>query len=501
MRLWLRPLASAQARVLPGTEGGLSPFWSPDSRHIAFFAANELKRIDVSGGAVQVIGRTSGNPGGGTWNDQQTILFGTSGNPVHSVPASGGTPQPTTTLQPGESSHLWPVFMPGGRHFVYLNFTGGLDSELRWRALDAPEMRVVRPMLSKPFYSSSGHLVFRLNGPIVAQPFDPVTGTVSGEPIPLTPNAMQVQSQTALALSSAGALAYRPGRIQALAQLSWLDRAGKILTTLGEAANYSNPSIDAASERAVVNTAGDVWVLDGRRGTTSRLTFDAAPDSDAIFSPDGRSIAFFSLRNPPGIYRKTSSGAGAEELIAATGPESYPRHWSPDRQFLLFDSGQTGGMWALPMAGDRKPFRYPQTQSKGSQFSSGYFSPDGKWVVYVSDLFTRPEIVVQDFPAAAAKFQVSVDGGSEPRWRPDGREIFYLAPDGRMMAVPVEITPTFRAGAAAPLFQTQLNALAIPARRYGLSADGRRFLMNVPVGSQTVPPITVLLNWQGMLRQ
>ena len=505
-RLWLRPLASADARVLAGTEGAYSPFWSPDSRTIAFFTLSELKRIDVSGGATQTICRTSGNPGGGSWSEQQVILFSASnGIGVRRVPATGGEPQPVTALQAGTIAHMWPVFMPDGRHFMYLSSTGRAeDSQLIWRTLDSSEEHVVRTMFSKAFYSHTGHLVFRLGGPIVAQLFDAARGTVSGPPVQVTSDTMQPGAQTALAVSSSGrVLAHRAGQSIPVAQLSWMDRDGKVLNTVGAAANYWNPAIDLAGERIVANTIDtyDVWLFDGRRGTTSRFTFDPAPDSDAIFSPDGRWVAFYSGRQPPGIYRKASSGGGADELVAATGPATYPRDWSLDGRFLLYDSGPGGSMWALPMEDDRKSFRYPASVPKGAQVTSGHFSADAKWVAYVSDETVRPEIFVQDFPRGAAKFQVSISGGSEPRWRRDGRELYFLGGDGQMMAVDVEMTPTFRLGVPRPLFQTRLNLLAAPARRYGVSGDGQRFLMNVPVGTDAVAPITVIMNWASGIKQ
>ena len=499
-RLWLRPLASADARVLAGTEGAFAPFWSPDSRTIAFFTLSELKRVDISGGGTQTICRMSGNPGGGTWSEQQVILFSVaSATGIRRVPATGGEPQAVTTLLAGASGHLWPAFMPDGRHFIYLSTTGRPeDGQLIWRALDSSEEHVVRSLFSKAFYSPTGHLLFRLDGPIVAQPFDAARGMVSGTPVQLAPETMQTGTQTALAVSSSGrVLANRAGQSAAVSQLSWVNRGGTVLSQVGPVNDYWNAAIDLAGERIVANTMNtpDVWLFDGARGTSSRLTFDPAADSDPIFSPDGRWVAFYSGRRPQGIYRKASNGAGADELVAATGPATYPRDWSLDGRFLLYDSGAGGSMWALPMEGDRKPFRYPAGAPKEAHVTSGHFSGDGKWVAYVSDETVRPEVFVQDFPAGAAKFQVSVAGGTEPRWRRDGRELYFLGADGRMMAVDVEMTPTFRLGVPRPLFQTRLNLLTPPARRYGVTADGSRFLMNVPVGTNAVAPITVIMNW------
>ena len=502
-RLWLRPLASADARVLASTEGATMPFWSPDSRAIAFFTSRELKRIDVAGGTSQTICKTSENPAGGTWSEQQVILFGVnnSGSGIRRVPATGGEAQPVTTPGSRGGKHLWPALMPDGRHFVYLSTTGRVeDSELIWRALDSSEEHVLRKMSSKAFYSNTGHLLFRLDGRIVAQRFDAARGTLAGSPVQVAEETAQTFTQTALAVSSSsGVLAHRAGQSSFVAQLSWIDRAGKTLSTVGSTGDYRNPSIDLAGERVVANMA-NLWLFDVRRGVTSRFTFDPATDSDPIFSPDGQWIAFYSDRQPMGLYRKASSGAGADELLAATGPGTYPRDWSLDGRFLLYDSGPGGAMWALPMSGDRKPFRYPPEAPNGGQLTSGHFSPDTTWVAYVSDESGRQEIFIQDFPAKGAKFQVSVVGGIEPRWRRDGRELYFVAGDGRMMAVDVEKAPTFRLGVPKPLFQTRLNMLGVPSRRYGVSADGQRFLMNVPVGADAVAPITVIMNWAAGLK-
>ena len=243
-------------------------------------------------------------------------------------------------------------------------------------------------------------------------------------------------------------------------------------------------------------------MLDTRRNTTSRLTFDAVQDSDGIFSPDGRWVAFYSARQGGGIYRKASGGAGADELVAATGLATYPRDWSSDGRFILYDNYRDPAngvdLWIVPVQGERKPFPYLSTPFNEQE---GYFSPDGRWIAYSSNETGRSEVFVQAFPVSGAKFQVSTAGGAEPRWRRDGRELYYLGSDGRMMAVNVEPQPEFRLGVPRVLFQTALMGLGIALRRYGVTADGRRFLMNVPVGDQEQAPITVTLNWTALLNR
>jgi len=504
-KLWIRSLASATARAMSGTEQASTPFWSPDSRKIAFFGQGVLKRIDVAGGAPQLIAKTATTTAmGGSWNDRDVILFARAGagTGILRVDAAGGEPQRVTTPG-GDENHGWPAFLPDGRHFIYLSSVAAWGiGELRWRDLDSNVEHAVRKVASKAFYSLTGHLLFRLDGPIVAQPFDGSRGKISGDAIQVAGNTWYGgYGRAAFALSPKGVLAHRGGEEGgAVAQLSWVDRQGKLLIQVGPAGDYRNPVVDAAGEHvaANVNKAGeeDVWVFDVKRGTTSRLTFDPAIDSDPVFSPDGRSVAFYSTRNPPGIYRKATNGAGADALVAQTGFQTWPRDWSSDGRFLLYM--KVADLWVVPMDGDRKPFPYLATPAREID---GHFSPDSHWVAYGSDETGRSEVFVQDFPAKGAKFQVSTAGGSEPRWRRDGRELFYLGGDGWLMSVNVDTKPEFKLDVPKPVFQTRLMNLPLgPQRRYGVSADGQRFLMNIPTGGETLSPITVIVNWQSVLK-
>jgi eukaryotic-like serine/threonine-protein kinase len=264
-------------------------------------------------------------PPGGTWNDENVILFSRRGSDgILRVAAGGGEPEKLMTADTAAGlTGLFPAFLPGGRHFLYLKIVGpsiAENSQLMWRALDSADERVVRNMYSKAFYSPTGHLLFSLGGPVVAQAFDASTGTVSGDPVQLVGDTVKEGASTSLAFSPAGVLAHRPGSASAVAQLSWLDRDGKVVATVGAAGDYLNAAIDRAGERVVANIFNprDVWLLDSRRGTTSRITSDPAIDSDPIFSPDGRWVVFYSARQPAGIYRKASTAR-------------VPRSWSRRR--------------------------------------------------------------------------------------------------------------------------------------------------------------------------
>jgi len=501
-RLWIRSLDSTSARGIPGTEQAANPFWAPDSRRVGFFAEGTLKQVDIDGGVPQVIAKTSGTvSAGATWNERDVILFTRAGAGVMRVTAGEGAPTAVTTLKPTELAHAWPLLLPDGRHFVYLRIGNTGRGDLVWRDLESGEERIVRPMSSKALYSPTGHLVFRDGGPVVAQRFDPATGAISGSAIQLAPATYSNgATKVALALSAAGVLAYRnfeSGTAQA--QLTWVDRNGKTLATVGPPADYRNLVVDRADAHALANTVidgQDIWMFDFKRATTSRLTFDAAVDSDPVFSPDGDVVAFYSTRNPIGIYRKASSGAGAEQLLAETGLQGWPRDWSPDGRFLLYQ--KVSDLWVVPLEGDRKPFPYLDEPARESD---GRFSPDGRWVVYGSDETGRNEVFLQDFPKKSAKFQVSTGGGSEGRWRRDGRELFYLAADGSLMSVDVTPAPAFALGVPRKLFDTQTMNLSFAAqRRVGVAPDGQRFLLNVPLAGIAIEPITVILNWQRVLK-
>ena len=509
-KLWIRPLGSVTPRVLAGTDGASAPFWSPDSRQVAFFSGSELRRVDVETGTIQLVFRTiPGTPWGGTWNNRNVIVLARGPAGVWRVSAGGGEPERIAESSGVQVSYRYPTFLPDGSRLLYVK-TRGADprapSGLMMRALDSAEETAVGPWTWKTLYAS-GYLLYRLNGSLVAQPFDPASGTTTGDPAPVGPEILSDgATDAAFTVSAAGLLAYRAGQGGAgSVRLSWADRDGKTVTPVSQAGNYSNPALDAVGQRAAVNFgasggASDVWVLDTRRNTSSRLTFDAAQDSDGIFSPEGRWVAFYSARQGGGIYRKASSGAGADELVAATGLATYPRDWSSDGRFILYanykDPANGTDLWIVPVQGERKPFAYLSTPFSEDQ---GYFSPDGRWIAYASDETGRSEVFVQAFPVSGSKFQVSTAGGTEPRWRRDGRELYYLGADGRMMAVDVEPQPEFRVGVPRALFQTALMGLGIASRRYGVTADGRRFLMNVPVGDQEQSPITVTLNWTALL--
>jgi len=519
-RLFLRALDDATSRVLAGTDGATSPFWSPDSHDIAFFTTTTLRRIAIQGGATQQICQTVGPfASGGSWNADNVILFsrGSTGNGLFRVAAGGGEPEAVTTVRaPGEVSHSAPLFLPDNRHFLYSKVMAGASletSQLIWRSLDSGEEHVVRQLFSKALYVLPGYLIFRLPGALLAQPFDASTGKVTGDPARIGPDVWasasgaEAPARAMATVAASGPLAYRAGGEGTWAALSWVDRSGAVLSRVADRADYSNPSTDASGTRVMANTVAadsgtaDLWLFDSRRDTASRFTFDPAMDSDAIFSPDGKSVVYYSARQPPGLYRKSSTGGGEETLLAATGAQTYPRDWTRDGRVIEFDRGNrpSTSIWFLPMEGATagKPFAFAPGPYYHAQ---GHFSPDGRWLAYVSGESGHDEIFVQDFPPAGAKMQVSSSGGIEPRWRADGRELYYIAGDGKLMVVTVDGGHDLRLSVAKPLFDTHFatGVLPFPMRRFAVAPAGDRFLINVPIERRQAP-ITVVTNWTSRL--
>jgi serine/threonine protein kinase len=506
LRLWLRLLDSVSAKPLTGTDGGFFPFWSPDNQSIGFFANGRLVRLDIDSGLVRTLADAP-NPEGGAWNRDGTILFAPNQTgPLFRVSTSGGKPEPVTKVAEQQAGHTFPVFLPDGHRFLFYVtgsrpgvYAGQFGSSTIQHVLDAD---------APAAYSSAGQLLFINQRTLFAQDFDPVKLVLSGSPSPV---AQQIIFDpiaaifAAVSASAAGPIIYRAGMAGGQRQFAWFDRSGKVIGAVGGPDNAipAGPSISPDGRRMalyrVASGNTDIWMLDLVRGLLTRFTFDSAVEGNPVWSPDGKYVAFNSNRSGVyDIYRKAASGTGNEELLLATPQNKAPLDWSPDGRFVLYRSpGVTTGfdLWALPVDGERKPFPVAQTNFEERD---GQFSPDGKWVAYQSNESGRTEIVVQPFPAPGSKLQVSTNGGAQVRWRHDGKELFYVAFDGRLMAVPIRIGvdgQSVETKPPVPLFATRIGgAIQGTARQqYDVSADGQRFLMNTVTEAAT-PPITVILN-------
>jgi serine/threonine protein kinase len=516
-RLWIRSLDAPVAQPLPGTEGAHHPFWSPDSHSIGFFAEGKLKRIDLGGAAPLVLSGNSacGCAFGGTWNVNGVIVFGGLESPLYRVSASGGEPVAITKVERPSESHLWPFFLPDGRHVLYMSGIAGRVTDVYVHTLGSTESRLLLHADSATAYGF-GYLFYLREGALVAHPFDAASQTLTGAPM-LVANQVGFQmnrSEAAYSVSAAGAIAYRPSRIQRR-QLVWVDRSGKELGTLGE---YEGSAVGTLEFEPHGNRAAfswtwtegntDIYLVEPDKGPARRFTLDPKADFDPVWSPDGKRIVFSSDRNGSyDLYQKLSTGAGPEEALLTSPVAKLPSDWSPDGQFLLYwqtDPKTKLDLWVLPMIGDRKPRPFVVAESDQLR---GRFAPNGKWVAYQSYESGRSEIYVQAFPGPGSQWLVSTNGGHSPRWARSGSELYYIAADGKLMAVSVRPNAdTFVAGTPTALFQTRLEfgrfngGCSYCTMEYDVAADGR-FLMTVLAEEASTLPINLILNWPAALKK
>jgi eukaryotic-like serine/threonine-protein kinase len=529
-RLWVRSLDSLGARPLPGSESPeFAPFfWSPDGKYIAFGSGGQLEKIDISGGPAQTICDVAAVVVGGSWNRDGVIIFGTSNGGLRRVSAGGGAATPLTTLDSSrkEIDHALPSFLPDGRHFIYLRQSAiPEDDGVYVGSLDAkPEEQDLKRLVATdwgPAYVprsafGMGQLLFLRAGTLMAQPFDDRRLELSGEPVAVAEHVGNFINGGFFSVSAADTLVYMTGSGTGASQLTWIDREGKVVGTAGQPSPYYTLALSPDGKRAAVTEYASpganlgLWVLDLSRGTSTRFTFGPSFDLDPVWSPDGGRIVFQSNRNGVyDIYQKLASGAKDEELLLEPGEAKLPRSWSRDGRFLLYELSDAKtkktDLWVLPLGGDKKPFPFLQADFNNLE---GLFSPDGRFVAYVSDESGRNEIYVRTFSAEAAaatldaggKWLVSTGGGVEPRWSRDGKELYYLAPEGKVMNVEIATNPEFRAGVPKALFQTPPSAISTSDSSWDLTPDGKRFLFAVPT-EQGAAPFTVVLNWRAGLKK
>ena len=505
-RLWVRPLESLAARTLAGTDGARMPFWSPDSKSIGFFADGKLKRVSAQGGPVQALADVDvAFQFGGTWNSDGVILYAPGfGRPIHRIPAGGGPSVPVTQMAVGMAFvHGAPFFLPDGRHFVFSKARSPTAHDIQLASLDSAEAVKLVDAESLAIYAS-GHLLYVKGGILMAHPFDADRLALTGDPIPVSGSTAFV-GDVSFSASVDGTLLYRPQSL--ISELVWLDRKGTRTGVAAPAAGYSDVELSKDGKRVAFTRWGvtgnqDVWVSDLERQITFRFTTQPPLNNVPIWSPDGRTIAFATARNGAlDIYQREVGSTGDDQAVLklAALPIVFPSDWSRDGHYLMYyrsDDKTQLDTWVLPLTGDRAPRKV-----LGSDFneSQGQFAPSGKWLAYVSDESSQQQVYVQAFPEPAQRVQVSTAGGTQPRWGPDGRELFYLSPDGRLMTVSVQAGDTFNADAPRPLFATRLNTRGL-RQTYAVSPDGQRFLLVLPtdVGVST---LTVVLNWPALLAQ
>ena len=516
VQLWLRSLASDAANPLEGTDGASHPFWSADSRVVGFFASGRLKKVEPGGGLpVTLCQATVGT--GGTWNHEGDILFTVLGVPqISRVSASGGMPEVALRAEPGQSDLHEPSFLPDGRRFLYLAmsakkdvggiYVGSIDGKLRQRVLEHDSNAIF--VAGGANDTSRGYLLFGREGGLVAQAFDASALRISGELTPIASRLGTVQGANIsyrrrnFTASADGLLIYDAHPDRQRSQMLWVGRDGKPLATLAQLDDVSVPFLSPDDSRIVVarkdltTNNNDLWLTDAVGNNPVRFTFDPGSDILGLWSPEGQRIVWSSTRNGSfDLYEKEVGNKGQDTLLLRSEQPKFPLDWSRDGRFLLYRqiNPQTNhDIYVLPTSGERKPFPYLQTPAMEN---GGAFSPDGNWIAYNSDESGRYEVYVESFPTHGGKRQVSPSGGSGPRWRADGSELYYHSLDGRLMAVSVAADgKTLATGPPIALFPFRaLGTMTIPS--YAVTRDGQRFLLSAIVETDSTAPLTIVQNW------
>jgi len=490
-RIYVRTLDSVEARVLPGTDNAIHPFFSPDGRSLGFVGTgNKLTRVDLAGGVPRTLADVGG-PWHGSWSQNGTILFTASG--VRQISANGGSP----TLALSAASH--PYFLPDGKRFlarngskIELDTLGSQDQKL---VLDnADSAAFIAPTPDGPTY-----MFYMRSSTVMAQPFDEAKGTLAGEPTVILDNVGRVANPAltpTLGVSRSGTLAFQKSTSGGLGHLTWYDRAGKAISELPSQSAGRDPALSPDGRFAAILRMDpslqteDIWVIDLKRGTSSRLTFDKERERNPVWSPDGKRVMFH--RNGTGVMEKDASGAGDEIMLLPGGP-ALDR--SPDGKYLLQAQGSARpALVPGPANGtaDKKPIPVGSVNGRSTAFQ---FSPDGKYISYASDESGRNEVYVQPTPPGTGRWQVSVNGGSVPRWRRDGKELFFASASGsEITAVDVVAGGSFSAGTPHVLFRGGQGT-------YSVSADGQRFLIYSDESIEADSPIIVVQNWWAALRK
>ncbi|HTD51681.1 MAG TPA: protein kinase [Thermoanaerobaculia bacterium] len=512
--LWIRSLDAPAGQPVPDGENAFFPFWSADSRFVAFFTGDgKLKRVDAAGGSLLTICDAERGVGG-TWNRDGTIVFAPAPTSVlYRVPAGGGQPVAVTKLDPArhETAHRYPQFLPDGRHFLYMAINLSAPPSdpangVRVGSLDGREDRMIVPAASNSAFAS-GHLLYARDATLLARRLDKHF-EAAGEPLPIGQRVGLTTwaGFTSFTVSDSGLLLYAP-LFATASQLLWLDRGGRPLGSVGEPAIFLSPRLSPDGRRVVADVfdparnASEIWLFNADGGGAAKFVFGTGNHSNPVWSADGKRVAFSSDRKAkgvrPDIWIKPVDG-GAEQTLLENSNNNIVEDWSRDGRFLSLQvipaqGKRTNQVWVLEVDGGGKTTAFA---TGGSSSGNSRFSPDGHWLAYDSDESGRAEVYVQAFPGPGGKWQVSAAGGANPRWRGDGREIFYLSLDNKIMAVPIEQVPTFHAGTPAALFAVHPALGTV----YDVSADGKRFLVNSLPADQGSPPLSLLVHWTGLLK-
>jgi eukaryotic-like serine/threonine-protein kinase len=525
--IWVRPLNSVESKALPATEGAnYLPFWSPDSRFLVFATGGKLRKVDAAGGPAQVLCDAPPIVIGGSWSPAGVILFSSNSGVILKVPAGGGVATPVTKLLPQDSYHCHPSFLPDGRHFLYARissqtvtqgmFLGSVDvkpEDQGSRRVTTAQYAIYMPGAAP----NSGYLLFLRDRSLMAQPFDAGRLETQGEAIPVADPVAQYVTRGLFSASANGTLAYQSGSGASI-RLTWYDRHGNMLDYIAEPSPFRHPRISPDGTRLAIRRQDlvsgnfDVWLRDLTRPGGMRFTFDPAAEGMPVWSPDGKQIIFVSNRSGvDDLYLKPSNLGVGEKLVLHTSEPKGPTDWSPDGRYLIYSSEdpKTGSdLWLLPNpgdpSGDHTPILFLRTEFRETQ---AQFSPDGRWVAYMSDASSKPEIYVRPFPPSkdgAGVWMISDGGGVQPRWNRNGKELLYFN-GRRLMSAEIATAGGFRASQAKPVMDVALPLYGggdiFSALDWDVSPDGKRFLLVTESADRASAPITVVLNWKEGIRK
>jgi serine/threonine protein kinase len=516
-KLWLRSMDSTQALEIPGTESATLPFWSPDSRSIGFFTETKLKKWTIGSSPPETLCEVE-LPKGGTWNQFGDILFSPQGlRGIYRISARGGEANPATVLETNEARHVFPQFLPDGKHFFYLVRTTHAErAGVYIASLDSKDRKRILPDSTPVRFIDPEYLLFVRNDKLMVQHFDKNRLELSGIAVPITDNTSSHISGPDFSVSETNLLVYGNGEGWDT-QPIWFDRSGKqssplknYPSALGKPGSYHFSDLSPDDSRLLIFLDGPMWMVDLLTGAFARYAM--TNDNDAVFSPDGSQVVYADFDIDPkkgnnlNLYRRPSSGTGKAELLFAPEPMFSDVQWSVDGKFITFTAANPKtvfDLWIAPVDKTRKPFPYLQTEAREE---SAVLSPDGKWVAYQSYESSKSEIYVRSFPVeAGGRWAISTDGGEKPIWRRDGKELFYLTLDKKLMAVEVQTGEIFKLGATRLLFQThaqpRINPWGIGAgKQYFVSSDGTHFLVNTLIDRTDPAEIGVVINWKSLLK-
>ncbi len=504
-RIWVHPLGSLTAQVLPGTDGARRPFWSPDSRFLGFVAGGKMKKISVSGGPPTVIcDAPTGSDG--TWGRSGVILYDGGGvDPIMRVAAAGGIPTPV--IRPDTAKKVaqvgWPEFLPDGKHYFFLSVMP--TPALCIGSLDSKKVITLGPSESQVQYLPSGHLLYSRSGSLVVQPFDPRALKFTGEPVPVAEQVGSTAVGSSDFWSSENGVLVYSTRSADNGQLVELDRTGKLLRPLTAPNESQWMALSQDGRRLAMRVIDpqartrNIWTLDRDRDVSTRFTFEPTNENYPAWAPDGKRIAYWSdAPGAAGINTKALTGSGETELLAPMAEEVILKDWSRDGSTIVYDfpAAASSDIWVLPTTGDHKPS--PFLNGAYNEFS-GRLSPDGRLLAYVSDESGREEVYVQTYPDRSEKWQISTRGGDDPRWAANGKEMFYLSPEQQMMSVPIRSQSPFDPGAPTPLFNAKVMLPGQQRAHYAVTPDAQTFILFTPAAVRSAPTNTIVVNWMAEL--